>query len=151
MPLDRAELAMALREPGIFNWLRSQFIQQTSATSIGRYPGQGSLQNDNFIYRDACDATHPWNADYVMPKNFQRLISAKLSFILRAYRTYSTLTLSSTGTDATGESGHTHSHSHTWHVNFNGAAGSDMGLGPAGLGDTIRGGVHYQIKEARPE
>lgn len=119
MPVTKAELLALLRDPQVLNAIRTQIIQNASSMTIGRFPGQGSAENDNWPYRDACDATHPFNADYVIPRNFQRIISAKLSFIVRPYRTYSTLTLSSTGNasnDHTHGMGHTHSHGHSLHI-----------------------------------
>lgn len=130
MPIDKRELLAALKDPQIVNFLRNQAIQFASSTSVGRFPGQGSAENDNWIYRDACDATHPFNADYVIPKNFQRIIAAKLSFILRPYRTYSSLALSTTGNTTPtadgngGETGHSHSHAHTIPITFQAGIGS---------------------------
>lgn len=117
MPIDKRELLALLRDPQVLNFLRSQVVQNASSMTIGRFPGQGSAENDNWPYRDACDAAHPFNVDYVVPKNFQRIISAKLSVIIRPYRTYSTLTLSSTGNasnDHTHGMGHNHSHAHNY-------------------------------------
>ena len=84
-----------------------------SDASLGRFAGQGSAQNDNFPYNDNVDNAHPAYIDYVLPKNFQRLVSARLSFKLRLYRTYNSLSLTATGGQS---ANHTHasaSHGHT--------------------------------------
>lgn len=91
------------------------YITQGGGTGVGLYPAQ----NDTFAFPDDCDATHPWNCDFPLPSNFQTMLSARLTWKLRAYRTYSTLTLANTGNasvDHTHGMGHTHSHSHTWHI-----------------------------------
>jgi hypothetical protein len=112
MPASKAELLALLKDPQVANALRSLALQNASVMTVGRFPGQGSAENDNWIYRDACDATHPFNIDYVIPHNFQRIIAAKLTLILRAYRTYSTLTLTSTGGQS---ANHSHNHNHGAH------------------------------------
>lgn len=135
MPVSKAELLALLKDPQVLNYLRSQVVQQASVTGVGRYPGQGSAQNDNYVYPDAADATFPYNFDYEIPGNFQRLVSAKLSFRIRPYRTYSTLTLSATGNasnDHTHGMSHTHSHNHTWHIGSSNLSAATMwsdGLG----------------------
>jgi len=104
-----SEILTALKDPSITNYLRSFLLSVASSESIGRYPGNGSAQNDIYPYPDDADATFPYNFDYVIPANFQRLVSAKLSFKIRAYRTYSTFTPGAT----TGGESVTHSHAHT--------------------------------------
>lgn len=71
---------------------RRQVIDVASDMSLGRFPGRGSGINDLLPYEGDVDATHPANFDYVIPRNFQRLVSAKLSFRIRAYRNYATTT-----------------------------------------------------------
>lgn len=115
MPIDKKELLAALKDPAIRQWLNSLIIQNATVTGIGRFPGQGSAQNDNYVYPDAADVNFPYNFDYEIPGNFQRIISAKLSFKIRPYRTYSSLTLTATGNasnDHTHGMGHTHAHNH---------------------------------------
>src|SRR5438046_547909 len=71
-------------------------------------PSYGLLQAD-FVYQEDVDAGHPLNLDYFIPINCQTVKTARLSFKLRLYRTYSSLTNLVTGA----ETGHTHSHTHT--------------------------------------
>jgi len=107
-----AEILAALKDPSITSWLRTQALANTSAESIGRYPGVGAAQNDNFPYNDNVDNNSPAFIDYVLPKNFQRIVSARLSIRHRAYRTYNSFTAVSTGA----ETGHSHSHNHGSHA-----------------------------------
>src|SRR5437773_12456910 len=104
-----SEILPLLKDPSIQNYLRSFLIATASSETIGRYPGNGSAQDDQYVYPDAADATFPYNFDYVIPSNFQRLVSAKLSFRIRAYRTYSTFTPGA----VTGGESVTHNHPHT--------------------------------------
>jgi len=67
--------------------------------------------NDTYANQDNVDASHALNLDYLVAGNVQRLISARLSFKLRAYRTYNSLTFSSTGAGTS----HSHSHNHGSH------------------------------------
>lgn len=84
---------------------RAQAVALASDTALGRFPGQGSAQNDTFPYNDNVDINSPAYIDYVLPKNFQRILSAKLSLRHRNYRTYNSLTLASTGAQS---ASHTH-------------------------------------------
>src|SRR5258708_11354695 len=117
-----SEILPLLKDPSIQNYLRSFLIATTSSESIGRYPGNGSAQDDQYVYPDNADATFPYNFDYVIPSNFQRLVAARLSFKIRAFRSYNTFSATTTGAGTAhlhstgGESGHSHSHSHTWHI-----------------------------------
>ena len=139
-----SEILAALKDPSITSWLTQYIIQKTSSESIGRYPGNGSAQDDQYVYPDAADASFAYNFDYVIPSNFQRLVSAKLSFKIRPYRTYSSLSLTTTGTNAAGSSGHSHSHNHTWSVdgasyaaaNLNTDNGGHVGNSAGGAGGT---------------
>jgi hypothetical protein len=118
-----SEVLEALKSPTVQSWLKNYVINQGSAASIGRIPGFESAQNDQYVYPDDADANFAYNFDYVIPSNFQRLVSAKLSFRMRAYRTYSNFSATTTATDSTAgsahhhgvgiESGHSHSHGHT--------------------------------------
>ena len=112
MPLDKKELLAALKDPSIQAWLRSQVVQNASVTGLGRFPGQGSAQVDTYPFPDAADATFPYNFKYLLPGNYQRLVAAKLSFTLQPYRTYSTITLASTGGQSVN---HHHPHTHGSH------------------------------------
>jgi hypothetical protein len=58
------------------------------ALTRGQYPGFGAAQNDSTEHDDNVDATHPLNIKYFVPGNSQRVIAARLSFSLGAYRTY---------------------------------------------------------------
>jgi hypothetical protein len=58
------------------------------ALTRGQYPGFGAAQNDSTEHDDNVDATHPLNIKYFVPGNAQRVIAARLSFSLGAYRTY---------------------------------------------------------------
>lgn len=111
-----SEILSLLKDPAIQNYLRSFLLATTSSESIGRYPGNGSAQDDQYVYPDDADATFPYNFDYVIPSNFQRLVSARLSIKIRPFRSYNQFSSSQTGdTSLTtlGESGHSHSHSHS--------------------------------------
>ena len=80
---------------------------------------------DSWLFEDNVDGGggFPANLRYVVAATTQRIATAKLSIHLAKYRTYSTLTLSSTGTESAththsggstgGESGHSHSHAHS--------------------------------------
>ena len=132
-----SEILSVLKDPSIQNYLRSFLIATASAESIGRYPGNGSAQDDQYVYPDAADANFAYNFDYVVPSNFQRLVSAKLSFKIRAYRTYSSLSLATTGattlaTDSTGESGHSHNHAHNLNIGSTGFAATVNVASPNG-------------------
>ena len=129
MPIDKKELLAALRDQQVLNFLRSQIIQTATTTGIGRIPGQGSAQNDNYVYPDAADANFPYNFDYEIPGNFQRIISARLSFKIRPYRTYSSLTLSATGNASndhthTGGTTGTESATHNHTINYDNSNGA---------------------------
>lgn len=149
-----SEILDALRNPQVTNWLRSFLIQTTSAESIGRYPGNGSAQDDQYVYPDNADATFPYNFDYVIPSNFQRLVSAKLSFKIRPFRSYNQFSATATGAGTAhnhaqgtsqGESGHSHNHTHSIHFNVTFAVASlNSATGAAGsaLGD-LNAGAPY--------
>ncbi|MFI4977544.1 MAG: hypothetical protein ACHQC8_02535 [Solirubrobacterales bacterium] len=102
----------------------TQELIQRVAALVGGGGGVGLFpaQNDILAFPDDCDATHPYNFDFVLPSNFQKMLSARLSWKLRPYRTFSTLTLSATGAGTAhhhtvgGESGHSHGHTHTTKV-----------------------------------
>lgn len=113
MPISVADLLAALKEARVANYLRSIGLASASSESLGRYPGVGAAQNDNFVYNDNVDNNSPAFVDYVLPRNFQRIVSAKLSIKIRPYRTYNTLSISATGIES---NGHTHTstaHTHT--------------------------------------
>jgi hypothetical protein len=65
-----------------------QAVQTFDQLDKGFIPGFGAAQIDTFPQEDNVDATHPLNVDYFLPGNFQRLLGARLSFRLRAYRAY---------------------------------------------------------------
>jgi hypothetical protein len=101
----------------------------------------GLLQAD-FVYQENVDSGHPLNLDYFIPINCQTVKTARLSFKLRLYRSYSTITFSTTGattlaTDATGESGHTHSHTHGSHTHD-----VTVGTNNVGTGSFVGSGAH---------
>jgi hypothetical protein len=69
-----------------------QSVQTFDQIDKGFIPGFGAAQIDTFPEEDNVDPGHPLNVDYYLANNFQRLLGARLSFKLRAYRTYATLT-----------------------------------------------------------
>lgn len=75
--------------------------------------------NDSWIFEDNVDATHAANLRYIISKNITRVVSARLSIFMAAYRTYNNFSATTTS----GETGHTHNHSHDMFAwNSNGAA-----------------------------
>lgn len=44
--------------------------------------------NDTYANQDNVDGSHPLNLDYIIARNALRIVSARLSFKLRPYRTY---------------------------------------------------------------
>lgn len=126
-----SEILPLLKDPAIQNYLRSFVIATTSSESIGRYPGNGSAQDDQYVYPDDADATFAYNFDYVIPSNFQRLVAAKLSLKIRPFRSYNQFSATATGGQSNththavgGESGHTHSHAHNVPINNSAPAGA---------------------------
>jgi hypothetical protein len=95
-------------------------------------------QNDILAFPDDCDASFPYRFDFVLPSNFQKILSARLSWKLRNYRTYNTFTVAATGAGSahlhgvsagTGaETGHSHSHNHTVVLAFNNGFGTTLGV-----------------------
>ena len=73
--------------------------------SIGGSPGFGSAQVDSYTRADNVDPSNPMTVSYLIPSSTQRVVSAKLSWRLNAYRTYSSLSLTATGNASVG---HTH-------------------------------------------
>jgi hypothetical protein len=128
-------------------------ITQELIQRVAAYVTQGGgmslypAQNDTFAFPDDCDSTHPWNCDFPLPSNFQNILSARLTWKLRAYRTFNTITGTNTGNESVGhvhgtggETGHSHNHSHTipidspavgQAVSFNGA-GTNLSSGSGG-------------------
>jgi len=91
--------------------------------SLGNVPGFGSGQVDSYTARDNVDVGFPMRVNYLIPSLVQRVTTAKLSWKLMAYRTYSSISLNSTGTESAGhvhgtggETGHSHNHGHSWHI-----------------------------------
>lgn len=56
------------------------------SVSRGQIPGFGSGQNDTYTPSEDCAPTFPLNIRYVIPSNIQRLVAARLSFHLAAFR-----------------------------------------------------------------
>jgi hypothetical protein len=79
--------------------------------------------NDTYANQDNVDSTHALNLDYVIPSNAQRLVSARLSIKLRAYRTYNSFSASTTGAG----SSHAHSHNHGSHSHSHSHGGGSHG------------------------
>src|SRR5260370_3461804 len=81
-------------------------------------PLPSALLQADFVYQEDVDSGNPLNLDYFIPINCQTVRTARLSFRLRLYRTYSTFTATVTGAGSahlhtTGaETGHTHNHRH---------------------------------------
>ena len=114
--ITQADLKKALNAQPARSWLKNLIIETAHELGTGRYPGRGAGINDTFANFDNVDATHPLRLKYVFPQNFQRLVTARLSFSLLPYRTYSSFTVSATGgQSATHTHGvdHSHSHAHT--------------------------------------
>lgn len=120
----------------------------SDAMQRGQIPGFGSAQNDTYPNPDNVDSTHPLNIRYIIPANSQRIVSARLSFHLAPYRTYSNFTATGTGNanvdhshqiaaDAQASSGHSHSHTHGGHQHSTviGAAGLAQPLTTDGAGN----------------
>lgn len=110
----------------------TQELVQRIAALVGGGGGVGLFpaQNDILAFPDDSDASFPYRFDFVLPSNFQKMISARLSWKLRNYRTYNTFTVSTTGATtpaadgAGGETGHSHNHAHTIPITFQAGIGS---------------------------
>lgn len=103
MPLDPAELSAAL----------------TDLIGRGAIAGLGAAQGDSAFAFDNADATHPLNIRYVIPSNVQRVVAARLSFHLAAYRTY----------DKTSSAA---LHTHTWVTSGAGTLNWTLGMDSGG-------------------
>jgi len=73
---------------------------------LARMP-QGAPFNDSQNHDDSSDATHPSHFDVFVPSNVQQLNYGKLSFFLRAFRSYENAT-NNPATTTAGGSAHTH-------------------------------------------
>lgn len=101
-------------------------------------PGDATLSvphNDSWIFEDNVDATHAANLRYIVSMNVTRVVSARLSIFMAPYRTYNSLSLTSTGPDSNGhthstqnESGHNHGHGHTLTFRHGAGFGAALGL-----------------------
>jgi hypothetical protein len=94
------------------------------AVGRGLIPGLGAGQNDTFWAGDNCDGTHALNIRYVIPSNCQRIVAARLSFHLTAFRDYDT-----------GVSGVTTPagiHYHTWVTSGSGTLNWTLGMDSGG-------------------
>ncbi len=109
-------------------------VATAGAVGIGLIPGAGSAQNDTYPYVDNIAVGFPLNCDYVIPANFQRLLSAKLSIKLRAFRTYNSFSATATGAGTAHLHGHsvTHSHSHN-----HGSHQHNISIAPGGGGNAL--------------
>ena len=88
--------------------------------------------NDSWVFADNVDATHAANFRYIVSKNVTRVVSARLSIHLAPYRTYNTLSVSSTGTESAGHNhGHNHSSAAHTHTMF------DVGGAPGASTNTV--------------
>jgi len=107
---------------------------------VSAQPPPVNLLQQDFPYQDNVDGAggFPLNLDYFIPINCQSVITGRLSFKRRAYRTYNNVSGVNSGagtnhthsiaTEAIGESGHSHNHSHSWHIFSNsGLAGNLVG------------------------
>jgi hypothetical protein len=74
-----------------------QSVQTFDQLDKGFIPGFGAAQIDTFPQEDNVDASHPLNVDYFIAGNFQRLLGARLSFRLRAFRSPVTISAPATG------------------------------------------------------
>jgi hypothetical protein len=76
--------------------LESQMSKAMVVTSaLQGQPSNATLSiahNDSWLFEDNVDATHPANLRYVIAGTTQRIVSARLSIHLAAYRTYATTT-----------------------------------------------------------
>lgn len=89
-------------------------------------PGMGNFQNDTVAVNDSVNTGFPLYVDFVLPSNLVKLAALRLSFKVRAFRSYVNTSVTgdtgagtshahtnpNTSTDAVGESGHGHSHAH---------------------------------------
>lgn len=99
---------------------------QAGAVGGGGLAGIYPTQNDTWVDSENCDATHPLNMDFVIPNNYQRLVSARLSFKVRAFRAY----VQAVNNPATTSS--TTLHTHTWHAAQGAVADLQVGLDSGG-------------------
>lgn len=122
----------------------------------GRIAGFGNPQNDTFYATDNVDATHALNIRYVIPSNSQRIISARLSFHLAAYRTY-TSAANNPAVTTGGGSSHSHTvanHTHTTpdhdHLLFSFVNSTPLGATNREYQATQAGGSTVQLDLACP-
>jgi hypothetical protein len=115
---------------------------QATVMAFQGQPADATLSiphNDSFPFEDNVDATHPANLRYVISKNVTRVVSARLSIFMAAYRTYNSFSATVTG----GESaGHTHgqgtgfSATDTWTVTGSGYVNTVTSDGAGHIGNT---------------
>src|SRR5487761_130371 len=128
----------------------SDFASQALATTSmfqGR-PADATLQvphNDSWIFEDNVDATHAANMRYIISKNVTRVISARLSIFMAAYRTYNNVSGVNSGIESAN-----HSHSSAAHAHN---VLSVAGGGPVGAANyeiTDEGGLGFTFNVTAP-
>lgn len=156
---DNLALAQAIRELQTeVNNARSVAAKVSHDVSVGNVYGLGSGMNDTYTASDNVDGTHALNIRYVIASNTQRINSARLSFHLGPYRTYSNFTATGTSTESAththgqGTSGAGSSHVHSQHIVANaGQANARLDAFTSQLWDTTTGGGNYDIPNINAE
>jgi len=101
--------------------------------NAGPTPSPYPLLNLIFDYPDNVDGTHPLNLDYFMPANLKQVVTARLSFRLRAFRSYETgVASSSSGASSAASAGG------TWHSH---EFGAPLGIINANVGFDVNGNL----------
>jgi hypothetical protein len=116
-----------------------------SAIQGGPAPATLSIpHNDSWLFEDNVDGTHPANLRYVISENVQRVVSARLSIKLGAYRTYSSFSATQTNLETTDHFHATPNHPHTMFT----SDGINSGVGPNGEFYHSAGSENLQVQFA---
>jgi hypothetical protein len=99
-------------------------IVLATTSALQGQPADATLSiphNDSWIFEDNVDATHAANLRYIISKNVTRVVSARLSIFMAAYRTYNNFSATTTGGESAthNHTSNTTTHNHTTPVTNN--------------------------------
>lgn len=110
-------------------------VALATTSAFQGFPPDATLSvphNDSWLFEDNVDATHPANLRYVIANNVTRVVSARLSIFMAAYRTYNNFSATTTQGQSVN---HTHGHAHTIPI---GNAGGNSTIQWSGAGNALQ-------------